>query len=324
MIPVAGFTNSLIGVLGLCEAGLATARALQAGGATALCWDDDAGLRERASTEGFAVEDLSRRLESIDSLIVSESIAFLYPEPHPLVAAAMAEGVRVDNETGLFFASLGSGDWADLDVPPRVIAVAGGGPTARLVHHMLGGAGRPAQLAGASGCAPLAIEVPQSGEVIVLELTGRQLGLARGLTPDVAVLAGFEKGAGEAHGGAGWQFAALRRLFAEGGPDRAVVGFDDPEGVFLANQLSVGRGDDRVIRVSATRKLAGAGWNVFVRKGFLAEWRKARQVASLDLRQTQFVQSEEALRQVCAAYAAVRALGVAPRQIEAALRTFQL
>ncbi len=322
MIPVSGYEGCTVGVLGLCAGGLATARALQAGGAAAICWDDDMGARERAGAEGLVVEDLSRALETLDALIVSESIPFLYPEPHPLVASAMGAGVRVDNETGLFFASLGNGDWADLDVPPRVIAVAGGGSASALVHHVLCGAGRAAQLTGGAACPPLAIEPPQSGEVIVMALTGRQIGLARGLTPDVAVLAGFEADAPEEHGGAGWQFAALRRLFAEGGPDRAVIGVDGPEGIFLANQLSVGRGDDRVIRLSTVQKLAGAGWNVFLRKGFLAEWRKARQVASIDLRETGFIQSGKDLGQVCAAYAAARSLGVAPREIEAALRSF--
>ena len=78
------------------------------------------------------------------------------------------------------------------------------------------------------------------------------------------------------HAGLGGYFAAKRRLFAEGGPDRAIIGVDEDEGLFLAGQLAVGRGDDRVIRVSADRKLSGPGWSVFARKGFLSEYRKGQ------------------------------------------------
>ena len=57
----------------------------------------------------------------------------------------------------------------------------------------------------------------------------------------------------------GGYFAAKRRLFAEGGPDRAVIGVDEAEGMFLAGQLSEGAADDRVIRVSVAEKLTGPG-----------------------------------------------------------------
>ncbi len=49
-------------------------------------------------------------------------------------------------------------------------------------------------------------------------------------------------------------------------------------------QLSEAPEDRRVIRISSGQKLEGFGWSVFARKGFLAEWRQGRQVASVDLR----------------------------------------
>jgi UDP-N-acetylmuramoylalanine--D-glutamate ligase len=125
------------------------------------------------------------------------------------------------------------------------------------------------------------------------------------------------------HGGMGGYFAAKRRLFAEGGPDRAVIGVDEPEGAFLAGQMSEGNGDGRLIRVSASRKLSGPGWNVFARKGFLAEWRKGRQVGSIDLREVPGLPGAHNHQNACCAYAAVRAIGVAPRIVEKSFHSFK-
>ena len=79
---------------------------------------------------------------------------------------------------------------------------------------------------------------------------------------------------------------------------------------------------DPVIAVSVTRKLAGPGWSVFARKGFLAEWRHGRQVASIDLRGMATLPGAHNHQNACAAYAAARSLGLGPRQIEAALATY--
>ena len=124
------------------------------------------------------------------------------------------------------------------------------------------------------------------------------------------------------HGGMGGYFAAKRRLFAEGGPDRAVIGVDEPEGRYLANQLSEAPEDDRVIRISSGSRLDGPGWQVFARKGFLAEWRKGRQVASIDLRDIAGLPGAHNHQNACAAYAATRTLGIAPKLIEQAFHDF--
>ena len=70
------------------------------------------------------------------------------------------------------------------------------------------------------------------------------------------------------------------------------------------------------------QKLDGFGWSVTARKGFLAEWRKGRQVASIDLRGVTGLPGAHNHQNACAAYAACRAVGVAPREIEAAFASF--
>ncbi len=238
----------------------------------------------------------------------------------------MAAGVPVDNDIGLFFRSFATRDWEGFDTLPRVVAVTGSNgksTTTALIHHVLGHAGRPTQMAGNIGRGVLDLDPAVEGEVVVLELSSYQTELARALTPDVAVFTNFSPDHLDRHGGLGGYFAAKRRLFAEGGPDRAVIGVDEPEGVYLAGQLGESAEDDRVIRVSVTRKLTGPGWQVFVRKGFLAEYRKGRQVGAVDLRGIKGLPGRHNHQNACCAYAVCRTLGLAPRVIEAAFQDFK-
>ena len=101
-----------------------------------------------------------------------------------------------------------------------------------------------------------------------------------------------------------------------------MIGVDEVEGRFLAGQLAEGPTDDRVIRISVAAKLAGPGWNVFARKGFLSEYRKGKQVASIDLRGVKGLPGAHNHQNACAAFAACRSLGLAPRVIEAAFHSF--
>jgi len=327
MIPVRGFDGARVGVLGLGRSGLSAARALRAGGAEPVCWDDNPEARERAETEGFEVADLShpRAFETIATLIVSPGIPHLYPSPNKVVAAAQEAGVPVDNDIGLFFRSLALPEWDNFDIAPRVIAVTGSNgksTTSALIHHLLLEAGKAAQLAGNIGRGVLDLDPPGDGGIVVLELSSYQTDLARALTPDVAVFTNFSADHLDRHAGLGGYFAAKRRLFAEGGPDRAIIGVDEPEGRYLAGQLSEGPTDDRVIRVSVARKLSGPGWSVGARKGFLSEYRKGKQVGSIDLRPVPGLPGVHNHQNACAAYAACRTLGLAPRIVEQGFASF--
>lgn len=327
MIPVKGYEGKRVAVLGLGRSGLATARALVEGGAEPLCWDDNPEARARAEAEGFACQDLAKQgaFEDVAALIVSPGIPHLYPAPNPVVAAAWVAGVPVDNDISLFFQSFATRDWDHFDTSPRVVAVTGSNgksTTSALIHHVLDTAGHRTQLAGNIGRGALDLDPAENGDIVVLELSSYQTELARALTPDIAVFTNLSPDHLDRHGGMGGYFAAKRRLFAEGGPDRAVIGVDEAEGQFLANQLSMGLGDDRVIPISVERKLSGPGWQVFVKKGFLSEYRKGRQTGSIDLRAIKGLPGAHNHQNAAAAYAVCRSLGLAPRVIEAGFASF--
>ncbi len=324
MIPVKGYSGKRVGVLGLGRSGLATAAALRAGGAVPLCWDDNAKSREAAAAQGFEVADLTREREagSLDVLVTSPGIAHLYPEAHKAIQAAWAAGVPVDNDIGLFFQSFADESWGEFDRFPKVVCITGSNgksTTSALLHHILQHAGRPGQLGGNIGKAVLSLDPASDGEVAVIELSSYQTDLARTLQPDVAIFLNLSPDHLDRHGGRGGYFAAKKRLFTQGGPERSIIGVDEPEGQFLANVIAEG---DNVIRISTSRQLKGKGWSVFARKGFLVEWRKGRQVASIDMRAMEGLPGAHNQQNACAAYAACRHLGLAPKVIGGAMQNY--
>ena len=158
---------------------------------------------------------------------------------------------------------------------------------------------------------------------MILELSSYQIDLARALAPDIAVFINLSPDHLDRHNGMGGYFSAKRRLFIDGNPDRAIVGVDEIEGQFLANQLRQdAKSGDPVISISVNKKLQKNDWSIFAKKGFLAEWRKGRQIASIDLRSMLGLPGEHNHQNACSAYAACRSIGLAPRLIEERFKTY--
>ena len=328
MIPVRGYTGCKVAVLGLGRSGLTAARALRAGGAEPIVWDDNEKSRIAADAEDFVILDLNKNSswQDIVCLIVSPGIPHLYPAPHPIVLKAWQNGVVVDNDIGLFFRSFATQEWDNFDVMPKVICVTGSNgksTTTALIAHLLEGSNRKVVVAGNIGRGVLDIPPAQDGTIVVLELSSYQIDLARALAPDIAVFINLSPDHLDRHNGMGGYFYAKRRLFIDGNPDRAIIGVDEIEGQFLENQLRQdAKSGDPVISVSVNSKLQNNGWSVFSRKGFLAEWRKGRQVASIDLRPMSGLLGEHNHQNACCAYAVCRSIGLAPKLIEEKLNSY--
>jgi len=324
MIVAHSYTGQRVGVLGLGRSGLAAAAALQTGGATPVCWDDSPEGRKAGVHAGFEVRDLTREREweGMAALIVSPGIPHLYPAPHPAVARALAAGVPVDNDIGLFFREMtawepGAGDDGDGD--PTILCVTGSNgksTTSALIHHILTGAGRSAQLGGNIGVGVLALEYPESRDTIVLELSSYQTDLARSLAPDIAVFLNLSDDHLDRHAGRGGYFAAKMRLFEAGAPERVVIGTGEAEGRYLADRLEGVA--DKIVRVGGR----DGGWTVSMKKSFLVERRDGKQTGSIDLRAAPALRGAHNGQNACAAYAACRLAGLGPKQIEAGLMSF--
>ena len=323
MIPLVAYAGATVGVLGLGRSGLSAARALKAGGATVLCWDDEGAARDVAASEGLSIAELARPREAatISLLIVSPGIPHHYPAPHPAVAAAWEAGVPVDNDVSLFFQAMADPEREGADEgAPKILCITGSNgksTTTALIYHLLTEAGRHAQMGGNIGRGVLDLDNPGPGEVVVLELSSYQIELARALAPDIAVFLNLSPDHLDRHGGIGGYFCAKKRLFEMGGPERSIIGVDGPEGRFLANTMG-----PEAIRISNTQRLKGDGWSVFMNKNHLTEWRGGKQMAAIDLRACPGLIGVHNHQNACAAYAAARAVGVAPRRLEAGLATF--
>ncbi|MCF6305930.1 MAG: UDP-N-acetylmuramoyl-L-alanine--D-glutamate ligase [Rhodobacteraceae bacterium] len=322
MIPVTGYKGQRVGVLGLGRSGLATAQALSAGGAIPVCWDDNEAARDNATE--FEIADLSRdkNWEGITTLIVSPGIPHLFPAPHPAVKIAWERGVVVDNDISLFFQSFAQPEWSMFDHEPKIVCITGSNgksTTAALIAHILQSANRPVQLGGNFGTGALSLDPMIDNEVVILELSSYQLELARILSPDIAVFLNLSPDHLDRHAGLGGYFAAKARLFTTTAPDRAILGMDQPEGCYLENRML--QSGTPVIQI-ANRKLPGDGWQVYSRKGFLAERRKGRQLASIDLREMSGLPGSHNRQNACAAYAVCRSLGLAPKVIETGLQSY--
>ena len=326
MIPAQNVKNSTYVILGLGRSGLAAAAALKAGGAKIFCLDDNINNLKIAEELGFACTVPNQiNWNEIDVLLVSPGVPHNYPKPHIVVSAAIENGVAIDNDIGLFFRSIGSSDWEKFGSIPKIIAVTGSNgksTTSALIHHILQCEKRPSQLTGNIGKGVFDLEPLTDGETVILELSSYQTEVANSLTPDVAVFTNFTPDHLERHGGIGGYYAAKKRLFISGCPDRSVIGVDEFEGKLLAQELADHLHDDRIIRVSGSRKITNLGWTVFANKGFLSEYRRGKQVASLDLREFKALQGSHNHQNACAAYAVVRSLGIGPRSIAKALKSF--
>ena len=329
MIPVIGYKNCFVGVLGLGKTGLATASALKLGGAYPLCWDDDLSVRKAAQHSGIEIENLNsdKILEKVVALIISPGIPHLYPAPHPIVQKALSKGIIIDNDISLFFRSFASEGWNEFDVTPKVICVTGSNgksTTTALLEHILFESGMSVETGGNIGRAVLTMTPAIDGDIKVLEVSSYQVELARTLQPDLAVFLNFSPDHADRHSGHGGYFAAKSRLFSMGGPEKCIIGIDENEGLFLSNVMREELlNTDPVIVFSVNSKLTGSRWAVFVHKGFLVEWRNGKQVGSIDLREKLNLVGKHNHQNICAAYASCRALGLAPRRIQEALDSFR-
>ena len=320
MIPVPGFEGRKVGILGLARSGVATARAVRAGGGEPVVWDDREAARDEARAEGFTLCDFARDdWPELETLVVSPGVPHLYPQPHPAVARAWGEGVPVDNDIGLFFRALeGTGI--------RSVAITGTNgksTTAALIGHVLETAGRDVRVGGNIGKAVFDLEPVTEGGAVVLELSSYQIDVARRLSPDVAIFLNLAPDHLDRHGGFGGYFAAKKRLFETHVPGVSVIGVDEPEGRFLANRLRAGREPgDALIAISGTRRLGGRGRSVAFRGGKIVELRDGREIALADLAGARGLRGVHNRQNAAAAFAAARVFGIDGATVEKAFRDF--
>lgn len=317
MIPVPGYEGRRVVVFGLGRSGITAARALLAGGAIPILWDDSVSGRMQAQAEGFEVEDLTAAdWTAFAALVLSPGAPLTHPKPHWTVDRAHEAGMPVIGDVELFARALAV---LPQDQRPKVVAVTGTNgksTTTALIGWVLKQAGLTVHVGGNIGIGVLALPEPKADAVYVIEVSSYQLDLTTSFTPDVAILTNVSPDHLDRHDGMEGYVAAKRRIFAAQGPDAvALVGVDETwgQGVFDALHAA-GR---HTVSIS-TDPSAAAQEGYAARAGAVL---KDGEVIA-DLSAARSLPGRHNAQNAAFAYAAARALGVSHEAAVEGLLTF--
>ena len=219
-------------MFGLGGSGLASARALAAGGADVLAYDDDAQSVAKAQAVGIAVTDL-RGIDwsNVSALVLAPGIPLTHPVPHWTVELAQKAGVEVIGDIELFCRERRR---RAPDAPfVAITGTNGKSTTTALVAHLAASAGMDAQLGGNIGTAILSLAPPSADRVPplrvhVIECSSYQIDLAPSLDPSIGILINLSEDHLDRHGTMG-HYADVKERLVAGVPERgtAIVGVDD-------------------------------------------------------------------------------------------------
>jgi UDP-N-acetylmuramoylalanine--D-glutamate ligase len=253
MIRVTTFKDRTVAVFGLGASGLATVRALEAGGARVAAWDDSEAGRKAAADAGAPLVDLATAdWSAFAALVLAPGVPLTHPAPHWTVAKAKAAGIEVIGDVELFFRERAA---TCPDSPLVAITGTNGkSTTTALVAHVLAKLGNDVQMGGNIGRAVLTLEPPAPDRIHVLELSSFQIDLAPGAAPTVAVLLNITPDHIDRHGTVE-HYAAVKRRLVEGAQATAVIGIDDPWCAAIAGDLDA-RGHPAVRRISVNGPVA--------------------------------------------------------------------
>lgn len=160
MIPVTSFKGKKVALFGLGGSGLVTARALVAGGADVVAFDDNPDSVAKAEAEGIKTADL-RTIDwsSFSSFVLAPGVPLTHPKPHWSVDLAKASGVEIIGDIELFVRERRA---HAPDCPFIAITGTNGkSTTTALIAHVLAQAGRDVQMGGNIGTAILSLEPPR-------------------------------------------------------------------------------------------------------------------------------------------------------------------
>jgi len=316
MIPATHCASQQLAVFGLGVSGLATVRALIAGGAQVIAWDDNAGARDNAAEAGAtATPPDSWDWSHLHALVLSPGVPLTHPKPHPIVARARAEGVEIIGDTELFCR-----ERRHLGMPGKVIAITGTNgksTTSALTAHLLEAAGRDVALGGNIGKAVLDLPPFEANRHYVLEYSSFQIDLTPGLDADVAVLLNVQPDHLDRHGTLENYAAVKARIFdrlSDG--HTGVIGVDSGPTRHLAQHWPFAPRQQQISTTHATSD------GVYVRDGLLFEAGGGVVEAPVSLRGIPALRGAHNWENAAAAYAAARALGLCRESIITGLRGF--
>lgn len=314
MIPVTTFANQTVALFGLGGSGLATARALKAGDANVVCFDDNTDRTAQAAGAGLQTQDL-RTLDwsSVQALVLAPGVPLTHPLPHWSVDLARQAGVEVIGDVELFCR-----ERRKLCPDAPLIAITGTNgksTTTALISHLLSELGLDVQMGGNIGTPVLELEPPKPGRHYVVECSSYQIDLTPTLDADIGIHMNLSPDHLDRHGTIENYAAIKERLVA--GAKVAIVGVDDRLSSAIADRLELAR--KPVCRIAGERELPEG---IYARHGHLIEAHDASQTEMASFGSVDSLRGDHNGQNAAAAFAALRALDLPAADIAHALTTF--
>ena len=322
MTPVTVFAGARVALFGLGGSGLATARALVAGGADVAAWDDNAASREKAAAQGIAVVDLANAdWSGFAAFVLSPGVPLTHPKPHWTVEKAKAAGVEIIGDIELLFR-----ERARIAPQAPIVCITGTNgksTTTALIAHVLRAAGRDVQMGGNIGTAALALEPPAENRIHVIECSSYQIDLAPSLAPTVGIQMNLTPDHLDRHGTFELYGAIKERLVVAS--DVAVVGVDDEASKQMARRRAAsGR---PLVKISGEQPLdegvfAGVTANAGRLDTRIVQVRDGKPRVVANLAGIGSLRGSHNAQNAAAAFAACDALGLTAAEIEAGFRSY--
>jgi UDP-N-acetylmuramoylalanine--D-glutamate ligase len=317
MTPITTFAGKTVAVFGLGLSGLATCRALAAGGAQVVAADDGAAGRTAASAAGFAVEDLAGADWSrFAALVLAPGIPLTHPESHWTVVKAKAAGVEIIGDIELFCR-----ERAKVCPEAPFIAITGTNgksTTTALIAHILRFAGRDVQMGGNIGTAILALAPPAPERFHVIEMSSFQIELTPSLEPGIGVLLNVSPDHLDRHGTMD-NYAGLKARLVEAAR-RPIIGEDDDWCREIGDRLRLAN-RSWVDVISAEARVSHGWYPMGTELVSRAPW-TGPLGAFADLAGIGSLRGRHNIQNALAASAACLIAGVTPAEVAAALATF--
>jgi len=310
MIVISEYNGQKVGVFGLGKAGNAAIAALKAGGAKVYSWDDSfENPHPLTKGEGKFLGRNTKHYKYWDwkqlkALVLSPGVPLTHPAPHPVVELAKLHNVPIVGEVELLYRACPEATYIG------ITGTNGKSTTTTLIGHILQEAGVECQVGGNLGTPALALNPLGKGGVYVIEMSSYQLDLLHSTRFNVAVLLNITPDHLDRHGDMAGYIAAKQHIFdRQTADDVAILGVQGSE--FRIQEA-------KIIDISATEELKNG---VYVKDGVLYDTSTIHH-PPFTIHPIPSLTGKHNWQNAAAAYAAARAVGVAPEKIYAAMQNF--
>jgi UDP-N-acetylmuramoylalanine--D-glutamate ligase len=226
MIKASVFKNKNIAVVGLGKTGLSACKALSAGGAHVVAWDDFENGRDKlakAALKNVSIVDPKEYdWSAIDALVLSAGIPLTHPMPHGVVPLAKEAGCPIICDVEILYRQCPDATYVG------ITGTNGKSTTTSLVGHIVKSAKIPCDVGGNLGTSATDFSARGEGEAYIIEMSSYQLDLIDQTHFNISVLLNITPDHLDRHGGMEGYIAAKSHIFdRQGEGDTAVIAIDD-------------------------------------------------------------------------------------------------